>query len=144
MIVFEVFLNGRRVARAGAKDLGVLTTSVAAVGRLGPLAKGMPSDSELHLSVGGLTSRGKGEDEHVNWISVAKVEVGDEVRIRVSDAQRAEKPKSKKKANAQPRPASDKKRFEWAKAVYMKLRSKYERRSPTKRSNRSRVKRAPV
>jgi hypothetical protein len=88
----------------------------------------MPSDDQnLHLSVGGLTARKGGSDEFVDWLSVTKVAVGDEVHIRILDARRAWMPKSRRKAKAKPQPSSEKRRFESAKAVYMKLRSKYER-----------------
>lgn len=136
MIVFEVFLNGRRVAYAGAKDLGVLSANVAGVGRLGAAAAGMPSDDQnFHLSVGGLTARKRAPDEHIDWLSVTKLKVGDEVQIRITEAKRADKPKSRRKANPKPRAPSEKKRFEFARAMYLKLRPKYECQGLTNRSS---------
>ena len=100
MIVFEVFLNGRRVARAGAKDLGVLTTHVTAVGKLGPATSKMRSQPDIDLSVSGLTSRKGATNFFVDWLSLTKLNVGDEVRIHVSEAIRADKPRSRRNSKA--------------------------------------------
>ena len=143
MIVFEVFLNGRSVGRAGAKDLGVLSTHISGVGMLGPSAKGKgPKDRDLHLSVGGLTSRKRPPDEHVSWLSIHRLKVGDEVRVRIVESAQADKPRSRKKADRRPPPLPEKKRFEFARDLYNKLRPKYERRGLTTASTRTRA-RAP-
>ena len=143
MIVFEVFLNGRSVARAGAKDLGVLSTHITGVGVLGPSAKGRgPKDRDLHLSVGGLTSRGKPPDEHVSWLSIHRLKLGDEVIVRIAESPRADKPTSRKRADRKSPPVLEKQRFEFARDLYYKLRSKYERRGLTTRSTRTRAKSA--
>lgn len=141
MIVFEVFLNGRRVARAGAKDMGVLSTHVNGVGKLGPMAKGRgPNDRDLHLSVGGLTTPKRGSNTHVSWLSVHRLKLGDEVRVRLTQGTRADKPRSRKRASPKPPPAPEKQRFEFARDLYFKLRPKYECRGLTARSTRTRAK----
>jgi hypothetical protein len=98
VIVFEVFVNNRRAARAGAKDLGVLSANVTGVGRLGPLSRMKSEGSDLHLHVGGLTSRRKGSDEHLDWHSLIHLKVGDEVRVKLTEAKRADRPTSKRAA----------------------------------------------
>ena len=143
MIVFEVFLNGRSVARAGANDLGVLSTHITGVGKLGPMAKGRgPKDQDLHLSVGGLTARKRPPDEHVSWLSIHRLKVGDEVRVKVTQSARADRPASRKRANRKPPLVPEKQRFEFARDLYHKLRHKYERRGLTARSTRTRAKAA--
>ena len=84
MMAFEVVLNGRKIALAGADDLNVLNGMVTAVGKLGSKASGTkahPKGYDLHLSVGGLTGRQGGLPRgHVRWEEMKKVKVGDEVK----------------------------------------------------------------
>ena len=143
MIVFEIFLNGRPVARAGAKDLGVLSTHVTGVGKLGPLAKGRGSkDRDLHLSIGGLTTPKQAPNTHLSWLSVHRLKLGDEVRVKIIEAARADKPRSRKRADPKPPPVPEKQRFEFARDLYYKLRPMYERRGLTARLTRTRAKAA--
>lgn len=86
MIALAVYLNGRRLTVAGAEDLGVLNAIVNAVGQLGkstaPFGKRFTRD--LWLSVGGLTRRPKGaEDEHLWWVRMKRLRVGDIVTVQV-------------------------------------------------------------
>ena len=143
MIVFEIFLNGRPVARAGAKDLSVLSAHVTGVGTLGPATKGKGlKGRDLHMSIGGLTSREQRPDEHVSWVSVRHLKVGDEVHVKITESTRADKPGSRKRANRKPDPVPEKQRFEFARDLYHKLRHKYERRGLTARLTRTRAKAA--
>jgi hypothetical protein len=143
LIVFEIFLNGRQVARAGAKNLGVLSTHVNGVGKLGPMAKGRgPKDRDLYLSVGGLTTPKRAPNTHLNWLSVHHLKLGDEVRVRITEAARADKPRSSKRANPKPPPVPERQRFEFARELYLKLRPKYERRGLTARLTRTRARAA--
>jgi hypothetical protein len=140
--VFEVFLNGRPVARAGANDLGVLSAHITGVGKLGPVAKGRgPKDRDLHLSVGGLTARKRPPDEHVSWLSIHRLKLGDEVRVKVIESTRADRPASRKRANRKPPLVPEKQRFEFARDLYRKLRHKYERRGLTAARRATRRKR---
>jgi hypothetical protein len=143
LIVFEIFLNGRPIARAGAKDLGVLSTHVTGVGKLGPMAKGRgPKDRDLHVSVGGLTTPKRAPNTHLSWLSVHRLKLGDEVRVKLTEATRADEPRSRKRANPKPLPVPEKQRFEFARDLYFKLRPKYERRGLTARSTRTRARAA--
>lgn len=86
MIGLAVYLNRRRLTVAGAEDLGVLNAIVNAVGQLGkstaPIGKRTTRD--LWLSVGGLTRRAKGaEDEHLRWVRMKRLRVGDKVTAEV-------------------------------------------------------------
>ncbi|HEX3837625.1 MAG TPA: hypothetical protein VHW25_11740 [Steroidobacteraceae bacterium] len=92
MIGLAVYLNGKKLTVAGAEDLGVLNTIVTAVGQLGkstaPLGR-RPSVN-LHLSVGGLTNRGNAvEDEHLRWVPLRSLRVGDRVSVRIVRTDRA-------------------------------------------------------
>jgi hypothetical protein len=97
MIGLAVYLNGKKLALAGAEDLSVLNAIVTAVGKLGkstaPLGKGR--SPHLHLSLGGLTNRGGGlEDEHLQWIGLRSLKVGDRISVRIVRTDRADKYKS--------------------------------------------------
>jgi len=79
------------------------------------------------MSVGGLTARKRRPDEHVSWLSVRHLKVGDEVRVRIGESTRADKPALRKRADRRPPPVPEKQRFEFARDLYFKLRRKYER-----------------
>jgi hypothetical protein len=102
MIALEVTLNGKRICVAGAEDLAVLTTSVSAVGKLGKktvAARPDETGGEIHYSVGGLTARPDPErDVHLRWKSVAPLRVGDVIQVRVLEADKADRPRSRQKA----------------------------------------------
>ena len=95
MIVFEVLVNGRRVARAGTDDMGVLSTHVTGVGKLGPRSTGtvgVRRTYHLDLHIGGLTSRARRADEHLRWGSRKNLKVGDEVTVRILKGATADAP----------------------------------------------------
>jgi hypothetical protein len=102
MIALEVSLNGKRVCIAGAEDLAVLTTSVAAVGKLGQKtvpARPEETGGEFHYSVGGLTARQNPEkDVHLRWKSVAPLQVGDVIQVKILETDKVDPPRSRKKA----------------------------------------------
>lgn len=102
MIAFEVKLNGKRVCIAGADDLGVLTTDVTAVGKLGQkTVPARPDDTtgEIHYSIGGLTSRpDPDKDVHVRWKSVAPLKVGDVIEVRILETEKVDRAESRSKA----------------------------------------------
>jgi hypothetical protein len=102
MVVFQVRLNGKRICTAGAEDLAVLTACVTANGKLGSkAAPARPGDTkaEVFYHVGGLTARPDQEkDMHLNWQSVEPLKVGDVIQVKVLMAERADRPKSRKKA----------------------------------------------
>lgn len=126
MIVFEVLLNGRRVARAGAKDLSVLAADISAVGKLGSstLVRGGGS-RDLFLMVGGLTGRKRKPDEHLDWIPHRKIKIGDEVLVKVLESASVDQPCRRKRSDRMPA-VPERERFEYAKELYYRLRRKYE------------------
>jgi hypothetical protein len=144
VIVFEVLLNGKRLARAGTEDMGVLSTHVTGVGKLGRQSKGTkgaPESYDLDLHVGGLTARARQADEHLRWGPRTQLEVGDEVTIRIVEGTKADAPSRQYPRKGDIKNPSDRERYEFAKTLYFKLRPKFERRRLTTRSTATRRKR---
>jgi hypothetical protein len=85
MIGLAVYLNGKRMTVAGADDLCVLNAIVNAVGELGTstVRVGKRRSVDLHLSVGGLTRRAKGKDEHLRWIKHRRLKIGDKISVQI-------------------------------------------------------------
>jgi len=144
VIVFEVLLNGRRIARAGTEDMGVLSTHVTGVGKLGRRSRGTvgrPKKYDLDLHIGGLTSRARRTDEHLRWGPRRILKVGDEVTVRILEGATANAPSRRISRKEEAKGPSERQRFEFAKALYFKLRPKYERGRLTARSTTTRRKR---
>jgi hypothetical protein len=130
MIAFEVSVNGKLVARAGREDLGVLSAIVSAVGTLGPESGGTltaPSENDLFLHVGGMTSK-KGEalDEHLNWSDHRDLSVGDTVVVKVIESSEVDPPVKTAPPNKQKIEQNSREMFENAKQYYLENRHKYE------------------
>lgn len=86
MIGLAVYLNRKRLTIAGAEDLCVLSAGIIAVGDLGAsTAPVHPKRSvDLHLSVGGLTRRSeKMPDEHLRWVNLRRLKVGDRISVKI-------------------------------------------------------------
>jgi hypothetical protein len=103
MIAFEVKLNGKRICIAGAEDLCVLSANISASGKLGlktvPARPDDESARDLFYSVGELTRRpDPKKDVHLRWKSVAPLRVGDILEVRVLQVGKADRPKSRIKA----------------------------------------------
>jgi hypothetical protein len=81
MRAFKVYLNGKKLCTAGIGDDGVLDAMVGHIVGDG--------HNELTLRVGGLVSRSK---EFVDW-QKRNLRVGDEVRIKVIEAQGVDHPR---------------------------------------------------
>lgn len=79
MICFEVWVNGEKICLAGVGESGVLNSIVTWGGR-------QWIKTDLH--VGGLVN-----DEHVRWTEKEHIlEVGDEVTIKIVEADTADEP----------------------------------------------------
>jgi hypothetical protein len=142
VIVLEVLLNGKRFARAGTEDMGVLSTHVTGLGKLGPRSrgtKGAPQAYDLDLHVGGLTSRTNRADEHLRWGPRKSLKIGDEVTVRILETRNADAPSRRSPQQGDTRRPSERERYEFAKALYFKLRNKFERRRLTARRTRTRA-----
>lgn len=94
MIGLAVYLNRRKLTVAGAEDLGVLNAIVNAVGQLGKSTAriGGRTTPDLWLSVSGLTQRSKqADDEHLRWIRMKRLRVGDKVTVQVVRTEQPDK-----------------------------------------------------
>jgi len=88
MRAFDVLLNGKRLCVAGVGDNGVLSTIVNHVAGFGR--------DEVSLRVGGLASA---TEEHVTWRALT-LRVGDEVTVRIIEADSVDKPRSRYRPNS--------------------------------------------
>ena len=88
MICFEMYVNGKRVARAGIPGFAVLSSILTWVNR-----RRDSRDSELTLSLGGLDSNGPPWEQgtHVRW-AVPEVTVGDRVEVKIVEADDVDPP----------------------------------------------------
>jgi hypothetical protein len=125
MIALRVKLNGTLLCVAGADDFSVLNTIVNAVGNLGSRTKKHRDEPpDVYLSVGGLTSRLEGPDEHLRWAEQQPLQMGDKVEVEIIETSNVDEPTARKKAEREDE--REKLRYENAKETYLNLRSKFE------------------
>ena len=134
MIVLEVRVNGDLLATAGQNDLCVLNTIVDAVGVLGSESIGTKVEKEgfaLSLHVGGLSARtDDGPGNHLRWISHEAIKVGDEVCIRILEAETADPPAAEKTSREMNDEEVERKCWESARDFYLKHKAKYAQDHP--------------
>jgi hypothetical protein len=130
MIAVEVSLNGEQLTIAGSDELAVLSTIVNASGKLGPKSHGTKfedTDYDLSMRVGGLTSRGDGqEDEHPVWVERTQLSIGDVVTVRLVEVSEADNPVSATSAGENVNETNERRWYEMAKEAYFELKEKYE------------------
>ncbi len=81
MRAFDVYLNQKKLCRAGIGDDGVLTAIVDWVtGK---------DRGDLFLEVGGLISP---QNEHVHWVRQRSLRVGDRIQVRIVETNSIDKP----------------------------------------------------
>jgi hypothetical protein len=125
MIALRVKLNGTLLCVAGADDLSVLNAIVNAVGNLGiDTKKRRDEPTDIYLSVGGLTSRLEGDDEHLRWAEQQPLAIGDKIEVEVLEINIVDEPTARKPAEREDE--REKLRYEHAKETYLRLRSKFE------------------
>jgi hypothetical protein len=128
MITYEVHLNGQILTVAGAEDLCVLSLTLAAVGELGP-ERAVPGDRldgvAMDLHVGGLRAP-REDDDHVvaHWVEESPIKVGDEIVIRVKEAQTAHP--SARRSSVPQLEDVERDAFDAARETYFRLRHKYQ------------------
>jgi hypothetical protein len=131
MLTLEIRRNGNPVTCAGRADLCVLDATVSAVGVLGPDSAGAKKNEEandIHLYVGGLTSKKDGTtDEHLTWTGHRSVAVGDKITIRIHEAVLADLPiKEGTPVDEAARERQEREVFEGAKSYYLEHRARCE------------------
>ena len=82
MICFQIEINDEKVCTAGIGEFGVLTATLAWVRNRDQPTQDAQDTTGIALNVGGLTDRGSGSDEFVEWIR-RKLSVGDEIRLTI-------------------------------------------------------------
>jgi hypothetical protein len=92
MKAFQVILNGKELCVAGFTEHGVLSAIVDCVSGHGR--------DMLSLSVGGLISS---KAEHVRWLEARRLRKGDEIQIKIIEAESADSPQRRDRRN----PAAD-------------------------------------
>jgi hypothetical protein len=138
MLCFDVYVNGRRLCRAGVGSGG--TTAIlhcSAGSRRSAGARGRSKRDQVDLDVGGLFSPRPEENHFPKWVA-RRLKLGDEVLIRLVEARKADHPKR-----------TDVETRAWVaeleRAYYERMRKKYEgdpvkARNPSSRSQRTRQK----
>ena len=127
MHALRVRINDEAPVIAGADDLGVLNAIVSCVGKLGSSSRSGREDelADLFVTVGGLTSRASDvPDEHLNWMSLRPLRIGDVISVEVVDTLTADAAISGNEAEK--RQHDEREYFEHCKKVYLSLREKYE------------------
>ena len=127
MIALKTTLNGELLCIAGTEDLCVLNSIVNAVGKLGDLSNPLNNSDDaphIFLSVGGLTARTNGDDEHLRWTEHQSLSIGDEVLISVVEVSEAEVPYSRTSAKRTIE-NQDKQRYKNAMNTLLELEEKY-------------------
>src|SRR5262245_12299195 len=121
MIAFDVFLNRKKLARAGVGSDGVLTAIASWMRRRAPekLGKRRQWDRDLSFSLGGYRSTNGVAGEHFKWED-RKLKPGDVLTIKVITATRVDGPRR--------RIAEDPKMVEHSqKRYYQRLKRKFEK-----------------
>jgi len=84
MRAFSVSLNGKKLCLAGVGERGVLSAIVNWVAT--------DRGADLFMHVGGLAN-----EEHVDWVKQKRLQVGDEIRVKVVEARSVDKPVRKRR-----------------------------------------------
>ena len=87
MLSFNVSLNGKKLCLAGIGKRGVLSV----------ILNWVASDrgEDLFLHAGGLAN-----EEYIDWIDHARLQVGDEIRVQVCEVESVDDPSRKRRSDA--------------------------------------------
>jgi hypothetical protein len=96
MLAFEVYVDGERLACAGADDWSVLSLIVSATRNRYEQAAG-----EVHLHLGGMTeSDSEGVNHHLRWNDpLRELAVGNELTVRILDTDTVDPPRHRHRAD---------------------------------------------
>lgn len=127
MYALKVQINDQPPIVCGTDDLGVLSAIVSCGGKLGAVTVPSPLNEAPYfdISLGGLTSRGKGvADEHVRWLSGHALMPGDVVTVTIIETDLADPVISGMAARELEN--NEQEFYEGCKRVYFSLLEKYE------------------
>lgn len=122
MIAFEIKLNGKKLVVAGIEDWDLIHANIMA--RRGVNDN---SDNIYDLKIFGLPQQiEEGKLEHARWPET-KLNVGDEVSIKIVEVDAAEKPLKRYRSdkNVQENPFTDQEIYEMQKQDYLALKEKF-------------------
>jgi hypothetical protein len=96
MLCFEVWKNDQKLTLAGVRESGVVSFLLNWVGK-GPGASALAATTDgaisgLQWGVGGIDSSDPAAENNVEWIENSELRLGDELRIRLVSADRADEP----------------------------------------------------
>jgi hypothetical protein len=96
MLCFEVWKNDEKLTVAGLRESGVVSFELTWVGK-GPGASALAAAADGDISgldwrVGGIDSSDPTGDTNVEWVENPDLKLGDEVRVRLISADRADAP----------------------------------------------------
>src|SRR5262249_3705547 len=95
MRAFYVFLNVKKLCLAGIGERGVLSA----------IASWVAGDrgQDLFLHVGGLAN-----EHHLDWVKRKRLQVGDDIRVKIVEAGSADKPVRKRRVHSRRNAQSEK------------------------------------
>ena len=127
MIAFDVFLNRKKLARAGVGSDGVLTAMTTWVrrraARTGGKRRQPQWDRDLSFSLGGYRSTDGDVGEHFKW-EERKLKPGDVVTIKVITAARVDEPRRRIAADPELVERSQRRHYQRLKRKFEKPRKK--------------------
>jgi len=127
MYALKVTINDGPAVIGGTEDLGVLSAILTCTGKLGAQSHPSREDEtqDFTFRLGGLTSRAPGAiDEHLDWLSLWELKVGDKVTVEIIETDIADPIISGKEAEQ--RAHDERAYFEHCKQAYLELKAKYE------------------
>ena len=110
-LCFEITVNDETPVVAGVEDISVLAACLTFVS----------SHENLELRIGGLISKGRHDNEHLEWVQ-RDLKPGDRVSIRVVEAANPSPPISRRRED----PAASEQE---ERAYFERLKQRYERKS---------------
>ena len=126
MYALRVTINGKKTIVAGAEDLSVLSAMVTLTGKLGARAASQLRTPDLMVRVGGLTSRRKRPDEHLEWLKRYNVKVGNQFLVEIVKTNKADRIVERRPAKGKSPSSSQRAFYNEVKKTYFELKKKYE------------------
>ena len=125
MICFDLYINGEKLSRAGMEQLLVLTCILDFV-----KASEHYAEDQLAVSLGGLYGDSSGGNVHPRWVERKRLNIGDEVRIKIVECDVADKPAEELVHTAEWIRENEKEYFETIKAKFEDSKSEANNLTP--------------
>jgi len=115
MICFEVHRNGARLCLAGLGEGGGLHAILGMVDRT---REDGTTYRDLTFDIGGLHEPEPGVQDFVDWVKLRDLAVGDEITIRIVEADEADPPADTRRTTDEEVEAAERKYYERVKAKF--------------------------